>query len=51
MALSNSLVDPYSPDRKYYECHGCGRREVAEGYLATCPSCGASVSNLAVPRE
>ncbi|RKD97175.1 rubrerythrin-like domain-containing protein [Halopiger aswanensis] len=43
-------MDPYSPDRSYYECRDCGYRETAES-LEACPECDGAVRNIAVARE
>ncbi|WP_155120563.1 rubrerythrin-like domain-containing protein [Haloprofundus marisrubri] len=51
MAIYNAPVDPYSPERGYYECLTCGSRETSTDHLTTCSSCGGDVRNLAVPRE
>jgi rRNA maturation endonuclease Nob1 len=49
--MRHNLIDPYTPERGYYECHGCTHREASEDRLTACSICGADVRNLAVPRE
>jgi rRNA maturation protein Nop10 len=51
MAINNATVDPYTPDRGYYECHACGGRTKSTEGLAQCPDCGGAVQNIAVARE
>lgn len=45
-----AYIDPYTPDRSYYECLNCTYRETAES-LGHCPECGGRVRNIAVARE
>ena len=49
--MRHNLIDPYTPERGYYECRSCTHREASEDRLMACPTCGADVRNLAVPRE
>ncbi|RCU48011.1 rubrerythrin-like domain-containing protein [Haloplanus salinus] len=49
--MRHNLIDPYTPERGYYECRGCTHREASEDRLTACSICGADVRNLAVPRE
>ncbi|MFC6726853.1 rubrerythrin-like domain-containing protein [Halobium palmae] len=51
MVLHNATVDPYSPERGYFECLDCGTRETSEGLISECADCGGEVRNIAVPRE
>lgn len=50
MPVHNSKLDPYTPERGYYECD-CGYRETSGERLTDCPDCGAELRNIAVPRE
>lgn len=43
-------VDPYTPDESYYECVDCLHRTTGET-AGSCPECGATMRNIAVPRE
>jgi len=45
------IYDPYTPERSYYECRGCGSRQSATRMPESCPECGGFVRNIAVPRE
>lgn len=51
MVLNNASVDPYSPNRGYFECLDCGNRETSEETLTECDDCGGELRNIAVPRE
>lgn len=51
MTLNNAEVDPYSPERGYYECLVCGERRTSDEPVSVCESCGGDVRNIAVPRE
>jgi rRNA maturation endonuclease Nob1 len=51
MTLNNAEVDPYSPERRYYECRSCGERWTSDDPVPACESCGGNVRNIAVPRE
>ncbi|WP_396612624.1 rubrerythrin-like domain-containing protein [Haloferax sp. S1W] len=51
MVLHNSKIDRYQAAEGYYECRSCGTRTVSSSHVASCPSCGGSVRNIAVPRE
>lgn len=45
------VQDPFTTDAYRYECPGCGARTRADQPLGSCPDCGGSVRNIAVPRE
>lgn len=51
MVLHNTKLDPYRPERGYYECRSCGNRTTSERHVATCPECDGAVRNIAVARE
>ena len=51
MAINNATVDPYTPERGYYECSACGGRTTSTDRLTECPDCGGAVQNIAVARE
>ncbi|WP_335343084.1 rubrerythrin-like domain-containing protein [Halomontanus rarus] len=51
--LTNAMVyhDPYTPERKYYECRDCGYRTTGTDKPGSCPECDGLVKNIAVPQE
>ncbi|SEO82287.1 hypothetical protein SAMN04487948_105336 [Halogranum amylolyticum] len=51
MVLHNTALDPYTPERRYYECRSCGHRTTSPTHVATCPECDGEVHNIGVARE
>jgi Zn finger protein HypA/HybF involved in hydrogenase expression len=51
MVINNATVDPYTPERGYFECLTCGDRTTSTDRLTECPDCGGTVQNIAVARE
>lgn len=44
-------ADPYTPERRQYECRACLEHVVSGEPLSSCPHCDGSLQNIAIPRE
>lgn len=44
-------TDSYQPSTGTYECSDCLHREQATDFPGSCPECGGTLRNIAVPRE